>query len=165
MPDPAAVAAAVATLSGALPPSGVAVGPDALAWVLPADVHPAAVVLVAVFTASVGASIGSFLAVVIERVPRGESIGGRSHCSCGRTLPWYENLPLLSWPLLGGRARCCGASIPPWYLVLEVCCSLVALAAVLAPGPWWSGLLGGAVVLAAVGVAGVTGRGAQRSRL
>lgn len=136
-----------------------------LASVVPSGTPAVVVVVVVVFAVALGASIGSFLAVVIERVPRGETLGGRSHCTCGRELTWRENLPLVSWPLQRGRARCCGAAIPVWYLVLEVCCALVVLGAVLAPGPWWLGPLGGVVVLAALGAAGVAGSGARRGRL
>ena len=67
-----------------------------------------------------GAAIGSFLGVVIERVPKHESIGGRSQCVCGRQLTWWENIPIVSWLMLRGRARCCGARIPAWYLLVEV---------------------------------------------
>ena len=87
-------------------------------------------VLVLLF-AAVGASIGSFLGVVLERVPKGESIGGRSHCVCGRQLTWWENIPIVSWLALRGRARCCGARVPAWYLAIEVALAAVfALAAI-----------------------------------
>ena len=76
-------------------------------------------VLVVLF-AFVGASIGSFLCVVVERVPKGESIGGRSHCTCGRQLTWWENIPIVSWLALRGRARCCGAKLPIRYLLFEL---------------------------------------------
>jgi len=168
MPDAAAAASVVAAARGFAPGArlgGTATGASPLASVVGEGAPAAVVAVILVFAAAVGASIGSFLAVVIERVPRGEGIGGRSHCACGRTLAWYENLPMVSWLLLRGRARCCGAPIPAWYLVLEVCCALVAVAAVLAPGPAWLGPLGGVAVLAAVGAAGVTRGGARRSRL
>jgi leader peptidase (prepilin peptidase) / N-methyltransferase len=87
--------------------------------------------LVVVWAAFVGAAIGSFLGVVIERVPKGESIGGRSVCVCGRQLEWWENIPIVSWLALRGRARCCGARIPVWYLLVEV-----ATAAVFALVAW-----------------------------
>ena len=83
-----------------------------------------------VWAAVLGAVLGSFLGVVIERVPQGRSIGGRSQCVCGRQLRWWENIPVLSWLMLMGRARCCGARIPVWYLRLEV--GLAALASIIA---------------------------------
>lgn len=130
-----------------------------------AGAETAVAVVVVVFAALVGAALGSFLGVVVERVPRRESIGGRSRCVCGRLLPWYENLPVVSWLALRGRARCCGAPIPAWYLALEVGCALVGVASVLAPGPWWAGPLGGVAVLVALGAAGVTRAGVGRTRL
>src|SRR5207244_8025985 len=53
-----------------------------------------------------GLVIGSFLNVVILRLPQGMSISSpRSHCpQCKRQLPWYDNLPILSYVIL--RARC-----------------------------------------------------------
>lgn len=56
-----------------------------------------------------GALIGSFLNVVIYRVPAGKSIvRPGSHCACGQPIAWYDNLPILSWFILRGKARCCG---------------------------------------------------------
>jgi leader peptidase (prepilin peptidase)/N-methyltransferase len=56
-----------------------------------------------------GALIGSFLNVVIYRVPAGKSIvRPGSHCACGQPIAWYDNIPVLSWFILRGRARCCG---------------------------------------------------------
>lgn len=67
-----------------------------------------------------GGSLGSFLGVVIERVPKHESINGRSHCACGRPLKWYENVPVIGWLRIGGRTRCCDTKLPVWYLLLEI---------------------------------------------
>jgi leader peptidase (prepilin peptidase) / N-methyltransferase len=74
---------------------------------------------------AVGAATGSFVALVIDRVPRGIGISGRgdsppSRCVCGRELALWENLPIVSYLALRGRARCCGAAIPAWYLGAEV---------------------------------------------
>jgi leader peptidase (prepilin peptidase)/N-methyltransferase len=56
-----------------------------------------------------GACVGSFLNVVIYRLPAGQSIvTPGSHCACGAPIAWYDNLPILSWFLLRGRARCSG---------------------------------------------------------
>lgn len=56
-----------------------------------------------------GSLIGSFLNVVIYRVPAGKSVvRPRSHCACGQPIAWYDNLPILSWFILRGKARCCG---------------------------------------------------------
>lgn len=68
-----------------------------------------------------GASIGSFLNVVIYRVPLGESIVfPGSHCPrCGAAIRWWNNLPILSWFLLRGRCASCGAAISFRYPVVE----------------------------------------------
>lgn len=67
-----------------------------------------------------GGSIASFLGVVIERTPKGESLNGRSHCFCGRPLKWYENIPVFGYIRVGGVAKCCGSKIPVWYFIFEV---------------------------------------------
>jgi leader peptidase (prepilin peptidase) / N-methyltransferase len=76
-----------------------------------------------IFSVILGAIIGSFLNACIHRLPRDLSIGEpkRSFCpSCNRTIPWYENLPVLSWLWLRGRCSGCGAKISVRYLVVEV---------------------------------------------
>jgi leader peptidase (prepilin peptidase)/N-methyltransferase len=77
-----------------------------------------------------GACVGSFLNVVIYRLPRGQSIVfPGSHCpSCGRPIRWYDNIPILSWIALGGRCRQCDAPISPRYIIIE------AATAVIVPG-------------------------------
>jgi len=78
-------------------------------------------VFIMVFLGAFGACTGSFLNVVICRLPRGESIiFPGSHCpSCGTPIKWYDNIPLVSWLVLRGRCRACKASISPRYLVVE----------------------------------------------
>ncbi len=65
-----------------------------------------------------GAALASFLGVVGERVPRHETLGGRSHCVCGADLGG-TNIPIVGWLVLRGRARCCGARIPVRYVLAE----------------------------------------------
>jgi leader peptidase (prepilin peptidase)/N-methyltransferase len=79
-----------------------------------------------------GAMVGSFLNVVIYRVPRGKSVvGGRSMCpQCAATIAWYDNVPLASWVLLRGRCRRCGWRIPARYPLVELLSGAGALAAV-----------------------------------
>lgn len=80
-------------------------------------------ILLAVFAAVLGAVTGSFLNACIHRMPRGVSLlePKRSFCpSCGKTIPWYENLPVLSWLVLRGKCSGCGASISWRYPVVEL---------------------------------------------
>ncbi len=61
------------------------------------------------FIFALGACIGSFLNVVVWRLPRGESlVNPPSHCpKCNKRLRWYDNLPVIGWIKLGGRCRDC----------------------------------------------------------
>jgi len=78
----------------------------------------------------VGLALGSFLNVVITRVPRGEGVlGGRSRCPrCRATLPWRDNVPLVSYLLLKGRCRFCGGAISRRYPAVELASGGLALA-------------------------------------
>ncbi len=69
-----------------------------------------------------GCVIGSFLNVCIVRIPRGTSIVfPGSHCpSCGNDIPFYHNIPLLSYILLGGRCRFCSSPIAFQYFAVEL---------------------------------------------
>lgn len=89
-------------------------------------------VLIAV-AAAYGLVLGSFLNVVIHRVPRGMSlVVPRSHCpACGSLVRWFDNLPVLSWLLLRGKCRRCGARISLRYPLVELA-SGVLMAAVVA---------------------------------
>jgi leader peptidase (prepilin peptidase)/N-methyltransferase len=80
-----------------------------------------------------GALIGSFLNVVIHRVPLGESlVSPGSHCpSCGAEVRARDNVPLVSWLVLRGRCRDCGAPISPRYPAVEAL-TAVAFGAVVA---------------------------------
>jgi leader peptidase (prepilin peptidase)/N-methyltransferase len=86
---------------------------------------PAWVELLAVVI--VGLCVGSFLNVCTYRLPLGESIvHPRSRCtSCGRTLTWFDNLPVLSWAALGGRCRTCKQPVSWMYPAVEVVTALV----------------------------------------
>jgi leader peptidase (prepilin peptidase)/N-methyltransferase len=87
----------------------------------PVSVVTARTVLVIGISGLVGLIIGSFLNVVIYRLPRGESIvQPGSRCpSCGTSLRATDNVPLLSWVLLRGRCRTCGTSISARYPLVE----------------------------------------------
>jgi leader peptidase (prepilin peptidase) / N-methyltransferase len=81
---------------------------------------PTAFFLVAV--AALGAIIGSFLNVVIHRVPREESIAfPASRCpSCGTAIRPYDNIPVVSWAVLRGRCRSCKTHISARYPAVEL---------------------------------------------
>ena len=84
--------------------------------------------------ALVGACIGSFLNVVVYRLPRGLSVRkpARSFCpTCGQPIPWHLNIPLLSWLALRGKSACCGKPISIRYPALEAACAALFLAAAL----------------------------------
>ena len=57
--------------------------------------------------------------------------------SCGTTLAWYDNIPLVSWAMLRGRCRSCGTTIPWKYPLVELVTGLLVAACVLAFGLTW----------------------------
>jgi prepilin signal peptidase PulO-like enzyme (type II secretory pathway) len=77
-----------------------------------------------------GAILGSFLNVVVHRVPRGESVvHGRSRCPrCAAAIRPWDNLPVLGWFLLRGRCRDCAAPIAVRYPLVEAGCGLLVAA-------------------------------------
>lgn len=100
-----------------------------------------------------GLCVGSFLNVVIYRLPLGQSlVSPGSRCTkCGYHLRWYDNVPVLSWALLGGRCRQCRTAISIQYPVVEIVTGLLfVLVAWLTPvGP----LLVSRLILVAILVA------------
>ena len=75
-----------------------------------------------------GLCVGSFLNVVVYRLPRGLSISQPvwSFCpSCRSTLRWYDNIPVLSWLMLKARCRYCGKPISPQYPLVEAVTGLI----------------------------------------
>lgn len=78
--------------------------------------------LAAVWLAAMGLVIGSFLNVVIARLPSGESlVHPRSRCPrCAHAIAWYENVPVLSWLWLRGRCSGCKAPISARYPLVEL---------------------------------------------
>ena len=86
-----------------------------------------------------GLALGSFLNVIAARVPLKRSVvKPASACmSCGTTLAWHDNIPLVSWLLLRGRCRSCGTSIPWKYPLVELVTALLVVGCVLAFGLTW----------------------------
>jgi leader peptidase (prepilin peptidase) / N-methyltransferase len=86
--------------------------------------------LLRIFAALFGLVWGSFLNVVIHRLPRGMSVARpASHCpSCHAPIPFYRNVPVLSWLLLRGKAACCGVAVSARYVLVELAGGVLSLA-------------------------------------
>lgn len=108
--------------------------------------------LVAVFGAA-GLLVGSFLNVVIHRVPAGVSLlRPRSACPrCGHAVRGYDNVPVVSWLVLRGRCRDCAAAIHWRYPAVEAVTGLLFCAVAVRTGTSW--YLGAVLVLIAAGIA------------
>ena len=78
----------------------------------------------------IGICLGSFLNVVIYRLPKGLSIvKPRSMCpACGKQIAWYDNLPLVSYLILRGRCRGCGVGISARYFMVELVAGFLTVA-------------------------------------
>jgi leader peptidase (prepilin peptidase) / N-methyltransferase len=103
--------------------------------------------------ALIGLLIGSFLNVVVHRVPRGDSVAdGRSACpACAAQIRPRDNIPVVSWVLLRGRCRDCAAPISVRYPSVEAGTALLFGAIGLRVGASW--VLPALLVLAAAGIA------------
>jgi leader peptidase (prepilin peptidase) / N-methyltransferase len=109
--------------------------------------------VIVVLVAALGLLIGSFLNVVIARVPEGQSVirPGSACPRCRAPISRRDNIPVVSWLLLRGRARCCGEPISPRYPLVEAG-TAAAFGAVAA----WNGadwLLPALLYLAAISIA------------
>ena len=91
----------------------------------------------------VGLCIGSFLNVCIHRLPTGKSIvRPPSACpTCGTSIRWHDNIPVLSWIILRGRCRVCRSPISVRYPVVELITGLLALLTVARFGLQWPALI------------------------
>lgn len=87
---------------------------------------------VVIFAAVVGAVVGSFLNVVIYRVPREKSLvqPGSACPSCDAPIRWFDNVPILAWIALRGRCRRCQHPISIRYPLVEAAASALAVLAV-----------------------------------
>lgn len=85
------------------------------------------VAMQAAFFFAFGASVGSFVNVVAGRWPRGQDfVSPPSRCeTCGRTLSWFENVPIVSWIALRGRCRTCGVRIGSRHVWVELFAALL----------------------------------------
>lgn len=93
-----------------------------------------------------GLAIGSFLNVLIDRLSRGKNvITGRSQCDyCGKTLRWFELIPLLSWALQGGRCRRCHKRLSWQYPLVEL---VTGVGFVILAGSYWYWLIFSALLV------------------
>ncbi|MFU8848530.1 MAG: prepilin peptidase [Opitutales bacterium] len=83
-----------------------------------------------------GAIVGSFLNVCIYRIPAERSVvTPGSTCACGQPIPFYHNIPMLSWLLLRGKAACCGERFSWRYPAIELLTATLFLWAWLAHSP------------------------------
>ena len=101
-------------------------------------------------------ALGSFLNVVVARVPERRSlVRPRSSCgSCGSVIEWWDNIPLLSYVVLRGRCRRCGVRISPVYPLVEALTAVLVAVSVAVFGPTLEGALaaGFCAVLVALSV-------------
>lgn len=95
--------------------------------------RPAALVVAALF----GLAVGSFLNVVVLRLPARRSLWrpGSACPGCGAAIAWHDNIPLLSFLALRGRCRACGMAIAWQYPAVEAATALAFVGAMLAFGP------------------------------
>ncbi|HMB53383.1 MAG TPA: prepilin peptidase [Thermoanaerobaculia bacterium] len=95
------------------------------------DLFPLGRLQLDLFAVALGLIVGSYLNVVVHRLPRGIStVTPRSRCpGCGAPIRWFDNLPLVSWLRLRGRCRHCAAPIAWRYPAVEVLAGLLFLAA------------------------------------
>lgn len=79
------------------------------------------------FVFCIGTFIGSFLNVVVDRLPRNQSIvKGRSHCDfCKKTLAWYDLIPVISYVMLSGKCRYCHIKLSAYYSIFEITTGLL----------------------------------------
>lgn len=86
--------------------------------------------VIIILLAVLGAALGSFFNVLIYRLPRKESIVyPASHCGeCGKAIPFYLNIPILSYIMLRGKCKFCGAGIHWHHLLVEIITPVVLVA-------------------------------------
>lgn len=87
-----------------------------------------------ILTFFLGAAVGSFVNVLIDRTMLGEDwVRGRSHCDkCKKTLAWYDMVPILSYVFYRGHSRCCHAPLTYRYPLVEAIVGLLFV--------WWIGV-------------------------
>lgn len=106
-------------------------------------------ILIYLYVFVIGTIIGSFLNVVIWRVPQELSfIKGRSFCpNCHNTLKPYDMIPVLSWILLKGKCRFCGERISIRYPMIELCGGLIGIGCFHHFGFAWDSVLSFVIIM------------------
>jgi len=104
-----------------------------------------------------GLVLGSFLNVVIARVPEGRSVWApRSACpGCSTPIAWYDNIPIFSFLALRGRCRACGMAIPWRYPVVEAATGVAFLLAYHQLGPAADFLIAAALLAALIAITAI----------
>jgi leader peptidase (prepilin peptidase)/N-methyltransferase len=104
-----------------------------------------------------GLLIGSFLNVVIARVPERRSLWTpRSACpGCGAAIAWHDNIPIVSFVALRGRCRACAIAIPWRYPTVELVTGLLFVAAALAFGPTLDAAVAAALLAGLVAITAI----------
>lgn len=116
--------------------------------------------LFTIYLALVGAALGSFLNVCIYRWPAGLSVmRPRSRCpGCEKAIPWYDNIPVLSWLILRGRCRSCGEGISIQYPLVELTVAGIWLGMALWQGPGVEAVRGAILLTLLLGMAVIDAR-------
>lgn len=85
----------------------------------------------------IGLCVGSCINVLVDRIPRNESVlFGRSHCDdCGRTLAWYDLIPVLSYIAIQGKCRYCKKKLSLQYPLVEILTGLLFVGVFLVESP------------------------------
>ncbi|MBC7794000.1 MAG: prepilin peptidase [Clostridia bacterium] len=91
------------------------------------------------YFALLGTTVGSFLNVVVGRLPEGESIvSPRSRCPrCKTPIAWYDNIPIISWLVLGAKCRACKLQISARYPMVELLMGCIGAASFVRFGLTW----------------------------
>ena len=112
----------------------------------PSTIYP----LFSIFLAFLGASIGSFLGVLIDRLPKEKSITGRSRCDfCHHHLAWNDLIPIISFLSLNGRCRYCRKKLSFFYPLIEVLTAVMFVSIITIPGSTiaWLGIVSSLIVI------------------
>src|ERR1700752_850223 len=104
-----------------------------------------------------GLMIGSFLNVVIARLPAGRSLWspGSACPGCGTAIAWHDNIPIVSFIVLRRRCRACGIPIPWRYPLIEATTALLFAAAGIAFGPTLDGVVAAALLAALLAITAI----------